>query len=79
MHDREYLFALEQMKMLTGLMMRLDIDGLIERMERADVVGPVVDPTLYRQAAEALRQQMAMAKAARDFQTAIRKEVGRGE
>ena len=41
-----------------------DIQGLLDAIERAEAVGPFVDPTLYREKAGAMEQDRELFRAA---------------
>lgn len=47
-------------KLLAGL----DVPGLLEDIERAEAVGPIVDPTLYRDKAKAMGEDRELLCAA---------------
>lgn len=72
MTDEDYCTTVEVLKTVAGLLMQMDLASARDRMERADTLGPVMDPTLYRQAMDGLRAQRVLVDAGLDFQRAIR-------
>jgi hypothetical protein len=49
----------------------LDLDKLIEAGNSAGAIGPILDPTLYRDKGDAMECDLAVLKAARTFIGAI--------
>jgi len=50
MDDATYQAVQAQIQTFAGLLAGLDLEGFCDRLAKADVVGPIVDPTLYREA-----------------------------
>ena len=48
------------------------LEEFIQSGERAELLGPVTDPTLYRDAGGWLREILRLARAAKDFRDATR-------
>lgn len=46
----------------------LDFDAVIAAIDRAEAVGPIVDPTLYREKSQAMREDRELLVAARELQ-----------
>jgi methyl coenzyme M reductase gamma subunit len=57
--------------MCANTLSQYDLDGLIAAGQRADSIGAIVDPTLYRSKAHAMREDLAMLEAARTFVRAL--------
>ncbi len=49
----------------------LPLDDFIEAIDRAEVVGPLVDPTLYKQSSETMGIIKTIAEAGRKFQKTV--------
>jgi len=68
MNDAEYLQTQMQVLLLAGLLLQLDLPAFLHRIEAAEALGPVLDPTLYRRAADnlaALRETALILNSAR--------------
>lgn len=63
MTKAEYLEAQNGLLMVGRFADVIDTDGLLDWAARAEAVGPIVDPTLYRDAAERLRLMRELADA----------------
>lgn len=74
MDDHEYLDTQDQIMVLAKLTLDLDVDGFLRRIDEAEVVGPILDPTLYRQASGNLEKIKRIAEAVRGLQR-VAKEV----
>ena len=65
MTDREtYQTAVRTVALAAKMISQFDLPQLLEDIARADIVGPIVDPTMWIQNGEAMRQDAAMLKAA---------------
>jgi hypothetical protein len=73
MNDSEYIETQRQIMLLAGMAAGLDVRGFLERVEQAQSVGPVLDPTLYRAAADNLECVALLARAVADLQAAHHK------
>lgn len=73
--DDEYQTTQDQIFMLAEFADTLPLDAFRSRLEHADAVGSILDPTLYRQALQSgkLDAVREVAEAAHDFQKAFRK------
>jgi hypothetical protein len=67
MSDEEYELTQMNLVMMAQLIEGLDLPAFIERAERALAIGPLVDPTLFRQAHGKLEQVLKLASAANGF------------
>ena len=73
--DEEY-FDLQTSIILTAHMVGdMPLQKFLDRIARAEAVGPVVDPNLYRAAGERLHKIKTVAAAMRVFQQVIQKEL----
>lgn len=50
---------------------KLDLDGFMKAISNAETTAPIVDPTLYRRAADNLRAIKNLGKAAQEIQKAF--------
>lgn len=73
MTDEQYLTVQAQLIALSQLVPAMDLTGFVDRINRAEAVGPIVDPTLYRQAKEGLSRIKNIAEAALTFQVALKR------
>ena len=74
MTDEEYSSTQSQLMLLARIALGINIDGFIKRINTAETIAPILDPTLYLQGADNLRKIKALAVGASKFQAAI-KEV----
>lgn len=75
MTDEEYLTVQHQLQAIGGLILGMDLDGFLERIERAETLTPVLDPTLWMRGADKLREVREIAEAVRSVQTVARRQV----
>ncbi len=54
MTNEEYLQTQQKVGLLAGMLVELDLDAFLARIEKAETIGPFTDPTLYREACEKL-------------------------
>lgn len=74
MSDGDYLATQVVLGNLAGFVIPLDLDGFLQRIGEAEAAGPVLDPSLYKEAARDMDRIRRLAQAARDFQK-VAKEV----
>ena len=74
MTDEEYSSTQSQLMLLARVALGINIDGFIERINTAETIAPILDPTLYLQGADNLSKIKALAIGASKFQRAV-KEV----
>lgn len=75
MEKTEYTIHLEQIFNLAYLVQQLKIADVLEAMNRAETLGPILDPTAYLKSATTLERQKRTVEAALQFQQAIKKIV----
>ncbi len=78
MKQEDYLATQTQLLALASVVSSMDLDRFIMAADMAEALGPMLDPTLYRQGAPRLGQIRRLAEAAREFQKLAR-EVVRAE
>jgi hypothetical protein len=71
MNEQEYREGIKGAFELAALLMELELDPLIKAAERADTIGPYVDPTLWMRGNKALEQQLVILHALRAAQGRI--------
>ena len=71
MTDREYLAANAKVAMTCDLVERLPLLDMLAAQARAEAVGPLLDPTLYREKAQAFHVDMERARILRTAQAAL--------
>lgn len=64
MSVEEYQSAVVAAKFCANLLAGHDINKLLDAIERADAVGPVLDPTLYRDKQKAMHEDKELLQAA---------------
>ena len=67
MDDAEYLATQQQIILFAKLIRGVDVQAFLERINRAESIGPVLDPTMYRKAAPALDTIKGLAEALLPF------------
>jgi hypothetical protein len=68
--DEEYIQIQQQLVIFGQLLMNIDVEGFIERAERADAIAPVIDPTLWMRGHERLDALKDLAHGAMKFKMA---------
>lgn len=53
----------------------LPLDQMYERVRRAETLGPIMDPTLFRENGGRLHSDIALIEAAREFRDKVRQAV----
>jgi hypothetical protein len=81
--DAEYRLTqshLTSWAQLTNAMLsELELDAFLDRLNRADTLGWVLDPTLAMRASDGVRQVEGLARLARDTQAALLRLAGTQE
>jgi len=67
----EYTQTMLQLWMLASLIGEMPLAEVWNMQERAETIGPLVDPTLYRLKGQALSEDKALVRAALTFQKGI--------
>ena len=71
MNEEEYLQTQNQIMLVAGLVAELPLCEFIVAAEEADVVGPLVDPTLWIKAKDNLGTLLDITRALRNFQDLV--------
>jgi hypothetical protein len=69
--DAEYAQTQSQLLLFAGLLRGMPLERFLESIQRAETVGPLLDPTLYMRAADALSAIKTIAFTLRDAQRKI--------
>lgn len=72
MTDAEYVLTQERLFLVSRMIANMDLDGFLERLNRAEVLGPVLDPTLFIQGATRFDAIKRIARAAKELQVAAK-------
>jgi hypothetical protein len=68
MTDAEYAATQQQLLAIAAIVSDMDLSGFLQRIERCDALGPMVDPTAYRSGMKRLTTIRRLAEATRDMQ-----------
>jgi hypothetical protein len=63
------------LQILAMVVVDMDLEGFLARIETAEATGPVLDPTLYREAGEKLADVQALAEACKVFRDEVRRQA----
>lgn len=74
MTDEEYQLVQSQLTLLIPVVDQLNLDGFIARINTAEAVGPVFNPTLYMKASDKLGKIKDLAEALLQFKREIDKQ-----
>ncbi len=75
MKAEEYTATQQQLTLLGQLINDLDLVGFIDGASKAETLGPILDPTLYKKSIDKLEKVKALAQAARTFQKEVHKQL----
>ncbi len=71
----DYAHAQAQLELIGRLALGIDWDAFIASIRRADVVMPLLDPSLYRRAGGKMQQVRELAEAARSVQQVAKRHL----
>ena len=74
MTNEEYTATQHQLMVMAKIINQMDLTKFLERIETTHAVGPILDPTLYRNAASKMSLVQRVAEEALKFQK-VTKEV----
>lgn len=77
MNDAEYQATQGALLSLAGMIAQLNLPAFLARIETAHAAGPILDPTMYRDALDNLRSIERIARAALPLREAVLEEQGR--
>lgn len=76
MNEEEYINVQQNLILLGQLIGTMDLDGFVAWINRAETIGPIADPTTYRQAQKRLGEVKRLAEAAQVFQREAQRQLG---
>lgn len=76
MSNEEYMQTQQQLLLFAELLTLLNLRGFLDRLDRAESVGPVLDPTLYQHARGYAGRLHALAEEALAFQQRVGVAMG---
>jgi hypothetical protein len=79
MDDRRYQETQSWLVVMASLVAVLDLDGFLQRIERAETLGPILSPTLYVQASGKLDNAKRLAQAAKVLQDEVKRQAREGQ
>lgn len=68
MSREEYMAAQQAVRVAAAILKEMNLEDALCWAEAAGAVGPILDPTLYREKQQALREDIDLLRAAREFQ-----------
>jgi len=71
----DYVMVQQKLMMFSSLVIDMRLSGFIATASHAEAVGPVMDPTLYREVGHNLRNIKALARALKYFQDEVRAQA----
>jgi len=71
MNDQEYQETQNALILIAKMISGLDLTGFLKRIEQADSVALILDPTLYRRGAERMHAIKKLAQEAKRVQSAF--------
>lgn len=69
--DAEYRMAMDCLCSVVGVLSRLPLDAMLETIERAETVGPILYPTEFVRSGQSLTQQRRLLEAAKRIREMI--------
>jgi hypothetical protein len=74
--NEEYQCTQNHLQLIASIAATLDLGAFLSRIDYANTVGPIVDPTLYRDAMDNLGKLQAIARAARPLAEEAKRQLG---
>jgi len=76
MDSAEYQRTQDALVLIAGIARDLDLDEFLARIDRAETLGPITDPTLYRDASGKLSFVRDLARSLKPFVAEVRRQTG---
>lgn len=76
--DETYILVQQQITAFAGVVRNMPLRAFLERIDRAESVAPMLDPTLFMRAGKNLAVIKVFAESLLTFQRAIQKLMGEG-
>jgi len=67
MSDSAFLSTMSAVTVFGTLVLRMDLDGFLERIDSAESLGPILDPTLFQKGKDNLQAVKDLAESLRPF------------
>ena len=74
--DEEYAQVQQSLLIISRIVNDMNLDSFIRRIDKADAMGPILNPTLYRVASGNLQKLRRLACKLRDFQQEVHSQAG---
>lgn len=74
MNKEEYQKTQDNLVMLARIIAGLDLNGMLKKINRAETIAPIVDPTLYKMAGEKMERVKRLVESALVFQTEVKQQ-----
>lgn len=78
MNEEEYMSTQQQIVLFASLVQDLPLDAFIEAAQRADAIGPIVNPSLWLASSKKLANLIHLASALRKFQAEAKRQIDEG-
>jgi hypothetical protein len=75
MNEEDYILIQTQLVVLAQIVNSMDLKGFIEAINRAETMGPILDPSLYLKGADKLEAIKNLAVGALSFQSKVRQQA----
>lgn len=75
MTNEEYMQTQLQLQALTTILLSMNLEGFLDRIEIADTMGPILDPTLYKKAGADFRTVQQTARAVHECQQKLKEII----
>lgn len=69
MNTKEYQATVKHVALMAQLLAGLDIPAILAAIDRAGAIGPILDPTLYREKNQAMEEDAELLRAAIPLRT----------
>lgn len=79
MTDDDWRFAIMQCHGFHQILGMLKLDEMVSAGEHSQTMGPILDPTLYREKSEALGFDLALLKAAQTYVATVDATIARAK
>jgi hypothetical protein len=73
--DAEYALTQRLIVAAGQLVVGLDLEGFLRRIEMAEAAGPIFAPSLYRESMEKLSEIQRLAEACKTFQDEVKRQL----
>jgi len=71
MSDSAFLSTMSAVAVFGTLILRMDLDGFLERIDTAESLGPILDPSLFQKGKDNLQAVKDLAESLRPFRETV--------